>query len=212
MIEEFLSLRSFTRYKEKIKRSIFIGSAEVVFSESEAKRFIKGISNEFKNATHNCWAYKVGEKTAYSDAGEPSGTAGRPIIGAIEKLKLNNVAVVVTRFYGGVKLGVRGLIDAYSNVALKTLESGDIVSYISSYKVTLRMEYPVFDRFVKFASKFEFDFNVKEFEFTDMIKGSIYIPEKFLDKFKSMVLDLKKYGIIEYNLDGRMYIPEKMEV
>jgi len=212
MIKDFLSLKKFTRYEEKIKRSLFIGSTDAVFNEIEAKKFIKNISNEFKSATHNCWAYKVNGKVAYSDAGEPSGTAGRPIIGAIEKLNLNNIVLVVTRFFGGVKLGIRGLIDAYSTVALKTLKSGEIVLYVSSFKVSMEMEYPVFNRFIKFLPKMDFEFRNQDFQFTDMIKGSIYVPEKRFEEFKSIVTDLRKYGKVVYDITEKLYIPTNAEV
>jgi uncharacterized YigZ family protein len=212
MTEEFLSLSGFTRYEEKIKRSIFIGSANVVFSELEAKNFIKAISDEFKNATHNCWAYKVERKIAYSDAGEPSGTAGRPIFGAIEKLKLDNIAIVVTRFFGGIKLGVRGLIDAYSEVALRTFKSGEIVMYVPAYEVNLEMDYSVFDRFIKFVTRLGYDISVKNFEFTNIVKGRIYIPKKTINDFENMIVDLKVYGKVQYDLGGEKYLYEKMEV
>lgn len=212
MTEEFLSLAGFTRYEEKIKRSIFIGSANVVFSEHEAKNFIKTISDEFKNATHNCWAYKVEGKIAYSDAGEPSGTAGRPIFGAIEKLKLDNVVIVVTRFFGGIKLGVRGLIDAYSGIALKTFRSGKIVMYIPAYEINLEMDYSVFDRFTKFLTRLGYNFNTKNFEFTNTVKGKIHIPKKAMGNFENMITSLKAYGEIHYDLGKEMYLYEKVEV
>ncbi|MGB4096154.1 MAG: YigZ family protein, partial [Acetomicrobium sp.] len=99
-----------------IRRSRFIGHLRVAGSVEEAKKIIREISKEHSNATHNCWAYKVGvdfPQKHYSDGGEPSGTAGKPILGEIERANLTNAVIVVTRYFGGIKLGVRGLIEAY---------------------------------------------------------------------------------------------------
>lgn len=108
-----------------IKKSRFIGSVRLALSESEASAKIKEISTNYPGATHYCWAYRIG--TDYiqehsSDDGEPSGTAGRPILGVLKKYLLENTVLVVTRYYGGVKLGVRGLIDAYAETAEETLK------------------------------------------------------------------------------------------
>lgn len=212
MTKAFLSLKGFTRYEEKIKRSLFIGSGNVVYSEVKAKEFIKNISTEFKNATHNCWAYKVDGKIAYSDAGEPSGTAGRPIIGAIEKLELDNIVIVITRFFGGVKLGIRGLIDAYSSIALKTLRSGEIVLYVPSYKIKIEIEYPVFDRFIRFFTRIGLELKKQDFLFTDVVKGFIYVPEKKFKEFEDMASNLEKYGKVMYDTTEKLYIPKEVEV
>ena len=110
--------------EEKIRRSLFIGSLEPCRSEAEVRDFLGRVQAAHRDATHNCWAYVLGPDplTEYSsDAGEPSGTAGRPILSAIRRSGMVNVMVIVTRYFGGVKLGVRGLIEAYGGVAAKTL-------------------------------------------------------------------------------------------
>ncbi|MBR0150712.1 MAG: YigZ family protein [Synergistaceae bacterium] len=110
-------------YEEKIKRSVFIANVSACHDDGEAKAFIALTASKYRDATHNCRAYVLHDGTEYSsDDGEPSGTAGKPILGAIRRSGLVNVAVVVTRYYGGVKLGVRGLIEAYGGVAMKALE------------------------------------------------------------------------------------------
>ncbi|MGC9373249.1 MAG: IMPACT family protein [Thermovirgaceae bacterium] len=107
------------------RRSRFIASLAPATGEEEAKDFIRSVSREHSQASHNCWAYRVGppKQTEYfSDAGEPSGTAGKPILGAIQRAGLTNTVIVVTRYFGGVKLGVRGLIEAYGTCASLALE------------------------------------------------------------------------------------------
>src|SRR5687768_10618077 len=99
----------------KIKNSVFICHLRPAQTVEEAKAFISEISGQYKDATHNCWAYitgKNGDIFHSSDAGEPAGTAGKPILNTLNKYRLTNISAVVTRYYGGVKLGVRGLIDA----------------------------------------------------------------------------------------------------
>ena len=100
----------------KIKRSIFIAHLHYAESMQEAKEFISQVSAEHKTANHNCWAYIVGNKGQTfhsSDAGEPGGTAGQPMLNALKKHDMTNIIAVVTRYFGGVKLGIRGLIEAY---------------------------------------------------------------------------------------------------
>ena len=107
--------------EEKIQRSVFIARLEPCHDESSARDFLNRVRTEHRDATHNCWAYLLNadavsgrpETANSSDDGEPSGTAGRPILGALRRSGLVNAMVIVTRYFGGVKLGVRGLIDAY---------------------------------------------------------------------------------------------------
>lgn len=109
-----------------VKRSRFIGSVRTALTAEEAQEKIKEISAKYPKATHYCWAYRIGAKNALehcSDAGEPSGTAGRPILGALKRCELDNTLLVVTRYFGGIKLGVRGLIDAYGEAAQLAAEA-----------------------------------------------------------------------------------------
>ncbi|MBO8160438.1 MAG: YigZ family protein [Thermosipho sp. (in: Bacteria)] len=129
--------------KININRSIFISTITHVESVEKAREFIKEISKKYNDATHNCPAYRVLENNKIiefsSDAGEPSGTAGRPILGVLKKYDLSNVVVVVTRYFGGVKLGVRGLIDAYSKSVEQLIEKLKIIKMIPIpyYKIKL---------------------------------------------------------------------------
>jgi uncharacterized YigZ family protein len=134
----------------KIERSQFIGHALEVDSEAAAREYIGAIQARHRQATHNCFAYRLGlgkEETVYfSDAGEPGGTAGRPILGAITCLELTNVAVVVTRYFGGKKLGVRGLIEAYGRIARLALEAGGKVERVFTREMEIDCSYAELDR------------------------------------------------------------------
>ena len=108
----------------KIRKSRFIPHVRISRSEEEAREKLKEIQLSHKQATHNCWAYRIGGenvKEHYSDDGEPAGTAGKPIFGALLRNDVINCIVVVTRYFGGTKLGVRGLIEAYGNCAEEAL-------------------------------------------------------------------------------------------
>jgi uncharacterized YigZ family protein len=113
--------------KNTVKKSRFIASIEEIKNEEEARLFLKSIIKQFPDATHHCWAYKygVGEKAIeqYSDGGEPANSAGPPILQAIKKEKVTNVMVVVSRYFGGIKLGISGLVQAYRLTALRGLRA-----------------------------------------------------------------------------------------
>lgn len=110
----------------EIKKSRFIGYAYNVSEVSHVKNILKELSKENKKATHICYAYKiVGENYAEKafDDGEPSGTAGKPILNVINKQNLSNILIVVVRYFGGVKLGAGGLVRAYTKATSETLKS-----------------------------------------------------------------------------------------
>ena len=108
-------------YREEIRKSRFISLAAPVNSAAEAQAFIAAQSDA--SASHNCWAWKVGQQYRFSDDGEPGGTAGRPILAAIEAQEMDQVAVLVIRFYGGIQLGTGGLARAYGGSANKCLQA-----------------------------------------------------------------------------------------
>lgn len=142
MNERYLEPEKSVTYEEKIKRSVFIADAAICHDEEEAKSFLARIISQHRDATHNCRAYLLSSGAEYfSDDGEPSGTAGRPILSAIKRSGLVNVIVVVTRYYGGVKLGVRGLIDAYGETAAKALELAGSVKRILTRKFHVELDY-----------------------------------------------------------------------
>jgi len=112
------------------RASKFIGIAVPVSSEAEMKLALDGIRKKYFDATHHCYAFRLGaDKTIFrsNDDGEPSGSAGRPILGQIQSKDLTNVLVVVVRYYGGTKLGVPGLINAYKTAAREAIEANSIV-------------------------------------------------------------------------------------
>ena len=127
-----------------INKSRFIGSACPVETEDQALEFIDKIKKEFKDATHNVYAYVIGENSniqRYSDAGEPSGTAGMPVLNVINQENIKNAAVVVTRYFGGVLLGAGGLVRAYTKGSKIALKSGIVVDKKLFYDVSFKLDY-----------------------------------------------------------------------
>ncbi|SIQ85533.1 uncharacterized protein, YigZ family [Rhizobium sp. RU20A] len=107
-------------HQEEIKRSRFLAQAAPVDDETSARAFIERVSAA--DANHNCWAFRIGQAYRFSDDGEPSGTAGKPMLQAIDGQALDGIVVVVTRWFGGILLGSGGLIRAYGGVAAKCLQ------------------------------------------------------------------------------------------
>ena len=142
----FTVAQEFT-WEQKIERSLFIGQTVPVADVEAAQAFVNRIKTEIHpQATHNCFAYRVGlgksPLTYYSDQGEPSGTAGRPILSALLQQELTNTVVVVTRYFGGKKLVIRGLIDAYHSTALQTLIAAGRQEFRPTFTISLELSYP----------------------------------------------------------------------
>ena len=125
--------------KKVFKNSVFIGYASPVNSEEEAKDFINKIKNHHSDANHNVYAYIVDNHLKYDDDGEPSGSAGKPIMNILELTNLKNIVVVVSRYFGGIKLGYGGLVRAYSDTAKEAVENAEIIEVFEKeyFKVEL---------------------------------------------------------------------------
>lgn len=138
------------RAEIKVKNSRFIATAVPVFSVDEAKEFIARIKAEFSDASHNVPAYAVGYGASViahcSDDGEPSGTAGRPILAVVKGSGLGDLAIVVTRYFGGTKLGTGGLARAYSEAAKAVLEILPRAERVPTHMVMVTIPYPYLER------------------------------------------------------------------
>jgi len=128
-----LSLAAACAYEEDIKKSRFAAHAAPVATVDEAMAFLNAYSDPA--ATHNCWAYRIGQQYRFNDDGEPGGTAGRPILQAIDGQGMDRVAVLVVRWFGGVKLGAGGLVRAYGGVAARCLRAGVTVTLVDTVRV-----------------------------------------------------------------------------
>ena len=129
--EKYTTVKNEAHVEFEEKRSLFIGHALHVNSEEEAAEFVKKMKKQYSDATHNVWAYhlKGGIVARYSDDGEPQGTAGMPVLEAIRKSGVDDVCIVVTRYFGGILLGAGGLVRAYSHSAVIAIEGAEVVTY-----------------------------------------------------------------------------------
>jgi len=176
--------------QEEIKKSRFICHAKRVYSEEEARAFITAIKKEHYKATHNCSAFIIGERSEIkrtSDDGEPSGTAGVPMLGVLENHNLTNVCVVVTRYFGGIKLGAGGLIRAYAgSVALAVKEIG-IVEIKEQAGIQIQMSYAQYQEYGNFLK----EHNLMELEtnFTDQVESIIFVDKEDKEDIKSSLIE-----------------------
>ncbi|WP_379132536.1 YigZ family protein [Paenibacillus sp. sgz500958] len=144
MLEQYRTVRSSGSREIVIRKSRFIGHVMPVENEEEAVLFIEDIKKKHWNATHNCSAYVIGDRDEIqrqSDDGEPSGTAGKPILEVIRNQGVKNVAIVVTRYFGGIMLGAGGLIRAYTDGAVLALEAGEVITRVLRREVFVEIEY-----------------------------------------------------------------------
>ncbi|HKJ97896.1 MAG TPA: YigZ family protein [Desulfotignum sp.] len=181
----------------KIKRSLFICHLSHAGSIDAAKDFISKISRENKTATHNCWAYIVGDAGQVyhsSDAGEPSGTAGKPMLNVLASYSMTQVAAVVTRHYGGVKLGVRGLIQAYSDAVAAALDDAKKVRLVKGFQVRVQIPYECNDVFLNQISRM--DAKIIDTGYGEQVIHEILIKTDCARDFEKLLSQYKNQGLV----------------
>jgi len=139
-----LVLGGVARYEEEVRKSRFLAVAAPVRSPAEAAAFLEAA--RLPQATHNCWAWRIGQAYRFHDDGEPGGTAGRPILQAIDGQDCDRVAVMVTRWFGGIKLGTGGLARAYGGVAAQCLRLADKALWVEERQVRCDCAFADMDR------------------------------------------------------------------
>lgn len=161
--------------EQVIQKSRFLSQAKRVETENEALAFIAEINKQHWNASHNCYAYVISDTIQKSsDDGEPAGTAGRPILEVIHAKELSLTVIVVTRYYGGIKLGTGGLVRAYSQGAVAAIEAAGIIERKLHQQLTLTFDYHLF-------GKLEYELHATTCildtpEYGEKVKWSIWVP------------------------------------
>jgi len=204
-MSNYKSIHKFGRDEIIINKSKFIGSVAPVEDEEDAVRFIENIRKEFKDATHNCYAYVIGENKniqRYSDDGEPSGTAGMPILNVINQENLVNVAVVVTRYFGGVLLGAGGLVRAYTKGCKIGLESGIIVEKNLYYDVSFNLDYTLLGKMDNELLKN--NIIVKDKIYSEHVMFKLIVKEDETEKVKGIVNEVTA-GRADINIGHASY-------
>lgn len=154
LAEKYVTVKQEAHVEFEEKRSLFIGHAIHVTSEEEAMEFVKKMKKQYSDATHNVWAYlmKGGIIARYSDDGEPQGTAGMPVLEAIRKSGVEDVCIVVTRYFGGILLGAGGLVRAYSHSAVVAIEGARIAVYEPFCQYELHCGYSEYQKYSNILS------------------------------------------------------------
>lgn len=186
----YLSVYAPCTYEKVIERSRFIANCAHAGSEEEAKAFVAKIRSEHSLATHNCFAFvcdKTGNLMRFSDDGEPQGTAGMPILEVLRSKKLFETAVVVTRYFGGIKLGAGGLVRAYSSTAAEALALADIREYKVCREFALCVGYENFDALKKFLAKSGCD--VKEIAYAGDVCVTAAVTQESSEEFCASLAD-----------------------
>ena len=153
-MKEYTTVKHFARYEFEERKSEFIGHAMPVSNEEEAIAFVKKIKSEYPDAKHNVYAYVVRENSLsrYSDDHEPQGTAGLPVLDVIRKSGCTDVAIVVTRYFGGILLGTGGLVRAYTQAAKEALLSAEVVTYRMHTVHKVKCSYSDYNKIVAWAA------------------------------------------------------------
>lgn len=203
-INSYFCVKKETENEMIIERSRFISYVKPCRTEEEARAFIEEKRKAHPFATHNCYAYIVerGSVARFSDDGEPQGTAGQPILEVIKNKKLCDTAVVVTRYFGGIKLGAGGLVRAYSQGAKEVIDKAGTVENVLSSVYFIEMNYDLYSVFLKISDKTKC--SVISTDFEDLVKIKVAVPVSD-DNFPLEILD-KTNGKVEPKKIGEDFI------
>lgn len=186
-----------------INKSRFIGYSLPINSEEEALNFVEKIKTKHKDATHNVYAYVVGENSniqRFNDDGEPSGTAGIPVLEVIKKEDLRNIVIVVTRYFGGIKLGGGGLIRAYTRAAKIGLDAGVVIDMTPHTNLLMNIDYTLYGRIENYLMTN--NYTVDEVEFEQDVSIFISVETLKLDKFRNDMINLTNGSIEISEIDN----------
>ncbi|WP_455539977.1 YigZ family protein [Terrisporobacter sp.] len=192
-----------------VEKSTFIGYAKPIKTEEEAVEFINEIRKKHKDATHNVWAYTVGENMniqRYSDDGEPQGTAGIPTLEVIKKEDLRNVVVVVTRYFGGIKLGAGGLVRAYTKGAKVGIEAGIVIEKVKYTEVKIKIEYTQLGRIQN--EIMNLGFKVKDTIYSEDVELIVYAKVEDVQSLTDRMIDITS-GTADVSIGDEYYLSEK---
>ena len=172
----------------EIKKSKFISHTKNIESEESAREFITQIKKKYFDATHNCSAWIIGDKQKSNDDGEPGGTAGNPILESIKKNNLTNICVVVTRYFGGIKLGAGGLIRAYSHAASLAISAAKIIEMKTFQKISLTLEYNFLATVENYLRNKKI--SVANANYADVVTLEIFILPEHVENFLADITEL----------------------
>lgn len=198
MNEPLYTLAAACHHAEEIKKSRFLAQAASVGTPEQALTFVRTVSAV--DATHNCWAYRIGQDYRFNDDGEPGGTAGRPILQAIEGQGCDRVAVVVTRWYGGIKLGAGGLARAYGGTAAECLRTAERIAIVAMARLGFRCDFAELALFKARLRELEAEIAREEFG-ADGVTLECELPAQRIADVQARISDLSRGRITARRLD-----------
>jgi uncharacterized YigZ family protein len=189
MSETWSTLAQPCQHLEEIKKSRFLALAAPVESTAHALAFVREVSDP--TATHNCWAYRIGQDYRFNDDGEPGGTAGRPILQAIEGQQMDGVVVVVTRWYGGIKLGAGGLARAYGGTAAECLRLAERAPIVAMTRLGVHCNFAELALLKARLKGLQADIEHEHFA-ADGVELQLRLPDSRVDEAALLVSDISR--------------------
>ena len=190
MLKTYRTVEQLGQDEVVIEKSTFIGYARPVENEEAALAFIQEIKKKHRDATHNVPAYVLGEHNEVqrcNDDGEPSGTAGVPVLEVLKKENVRNVAIVVTRYFGGIKLGTGGLVRAYTKGAKIALESAKIITRVLYQTVIVSVDYTLLGS-LQNQLKLK-QYGIQDIVYEDVVHLHVWVEEEDVPNFKAQVIE-----------------------
>lgn len=211
MLQEYFTVKGYGETEIVIQKSRFIAYVNRAETEEEAQEFIQSIKKKHWNATHNCSAYVAGENDQFqkaNDDGEPSGTAGVPILEVIKKKQLKDTVVVITRYFGGIKLGAGGLIRAYSKAASEGIRAAGVVKRKLMRVMHTKLDY-------SWLGKVENElrssvYTIKDTHYLDKVEFEVFVEENQTENFIKWMTELTN-GQGEITEGEMLYLEEDVE-
>ena len=189
MSETLYTLAAAHQHSEEIKKSRFLAHAAPVQSSEQALAFVRQVSDPA--ATHNCWAYRIGQDYRFNDDGEPGGTAGRPILQAIEGQCIDRAVVVVTRWYGGIKLGAGGLVRAYGGTAAECLRLAERIPIVAMARLGLRCDFAELALLKARLRELDADVARENFD-AEGVELEVQLPASRVDEAQARITDISR--------------------
>ncbi len=190
------------------KKSRFIANLFYTESSEEAEKIIKDVKKKYYDAKHNCFAYLILKNNQvikkFSDDGEPSGTAGAPMLEILEKMGIYNVVVIVTRYFGGILLGTGGLVRAYSDSLKKVLNSVNIVNKEFGYEANVKLEYSNLEKFKYYCNKN--NINIINCAYSNIVSCKIEINNKEKHNLEYDIETQNNLNILSFDIIRQKYI------
>ncbi len=212
-MDKYTTILQYARAEVVEKKSKFISSTKPVQTEEEAIQFINEIKKEFYDATHNVFAYQIGERNEIqrcSDDGEPSGTSGPPTLDVLKKQDIKNTVIVTTRYYGGTLLGTGGLVRAYGKSASTAIQNAKIVEKVLFDEFDINCDYTLSGKITYVLN--EKNINILNTEYTDTVTYKIILETTLSQTFLKEIVNLTNNNCNINKIDTKFYTIYKNKV